>query len=724
MKYSDNDLLQIIETEETQSYSDTYGGTLQEQRDTALDYYLGEPYGNEVPDRSQVVTREVLETIEWVLPSLLKVFFSGDEVVVFEPRGPEDIEQAEQETEYINYVVQQKNDGFNIFYTWFKDALLSKTGYVKAYWEEKTDYQDERFEGLTEDELNYILSDREVEILEQEAYQDAFGTALFTVKLRQTVPCKQAKYVNVPPEEMRVSTKTREVSLKNSPFVEHISHQTISSLRDQGFDLDMSKMGSYGFEEDSERDIYDETNSWENDEAEESMRNVVVRDIWMRIDDDGDGIAELKHIMLAGTQVLVREDAEFIPIVAICPIPMPHRHIGLSYADLAMPSQLQKSTILRQILDNMYLSNNVRTAMDADRVNLDDMLVSRPGGIVRTKGDPAGALMPLVNPPIYSQAFGMLEYLDTTRENSTGVTKYNQGLDANSLNKTATGINAIMGASQQRLELVTRLFAEGVKELFGIIHALTAKHADSQDVMRLRNKYIAVDPRGWKRRTDLTISVGIGTGNKDQMLQHYMMLLNAQKEAKMGGLPIVTDKNIYNALAKLTQNAGLKDVDSYWTDPEGENSQPQQPQIPPELQKQIQEGMKKMQDQAQEIQKLQAEILKRDTDSSVKVYEVDKRSETELMKVQMQNESKESLAQFNAIAEAIMQTQSDMSSKISAIESTEPDYTPIMQAFEVLQQKIDAMQPVGIKQVRDESGRLIGGVRVLADGTEQEISIQ
>jgi hypothetical protein len=339
--------------------------------------------------------------------------------------------------------------------------------------------------------------------------------------------------------------------------------------------------------------------------------------------------------------------------------------------------------------------------------------------------------MPLVNPPMFGQAFSMLEYLDTMRETRTGVTRYNQGLDASSLNKTASGITQIMGASQQRLDMIARLFAEdGVKTLFQMVHALVRKYSDNQEIIRLRNKYIAVDPRGWRKRTDLTISVGLGTGNKDQMLGHLTMILQAQEKAAMSGMGLVTPKNIHYALKKLTENAGFKDAEEFWNDPEG-NQQPQQPQIPPELQKQMQDGMQTIQKQQQEIQQLQAKINAMQANVSADIYKTDKQAEVELMKVQLQNESKEMLASTQMVVDSLMQSQKAISdsqqqiaSKVQEVDEKEIDFGPVMEALQVIQAQIQGTQPVGIKQIRDESGRLIGGVRVLADGTEQEISIQ
>jgi hypothetical protein len=240
-------------------------------------------------------------------------------------------------------------------------------------------------------------------------------------------------------------------------------------------------------------------------------------------------------------------------------------------------------------------------------------------------------------------------------------------------------------------------------------------------VVRLRNEWVPVDPRVWKNRYDMTISVGLGTGNREQQMGNLMAVMNVQKEAFQAG--IVTPENIYNSATKLAEIAGFKSPEMFFT-----NKEPQATGIPPELQKQIQDQAQKMQQEIQKLQgenqQLKGEILKRDTDTSVKVYEVDKRAETEIQKTAMQNESKEQLATFQAMADAIMQSQTALTNKVEEVEDKEIDFGPVMEALKGLQEQIMGSQPVGIKQIRDENGRLIGGVRVLADGTEQEISIQ
>jgi hypothetical protein len=237
---------------------------------------------------------------------------------------------------------------------------------------------------------------------------------------------------------------------------------------------------------------------------------------------------------------------------------MPHRHVGRSVADLVSDIQLIKSTLMRGQLDGMFLSLNPRTAI-SDRVNLDDMLVSRPGGVVRVQGDVGTALMPLVTPDVSAIGFPMLEYMDSVKEKRTGVNNQMAGIDANTLNKTATGINQIMNAAQQRMELISRIFAEsGVRRMFCLVHELLKKHSDKATIFRLNNKWLPVDPRQWQTRTDMTIAVGLGTGNKDMQLQHLMSILQVQREAMAIG--VATPKNIYSAAKRLAENAGFSDA--------------------------------------------------------------------------------------------------------------------------------------------------------------------
>ena len=679
-KMTDDQILSKIDNEEQIAYG-INDAQLSSERAEAVNFYLGEKFGNEVEGRSQVVSYDVQDTIESALPQLLKVFVSGDEVVKFEPKGPEDQDAANQETDYVNHIVMEKNPGFEIFYVWFKDALLSKNGYVKAYYEEYEEAEEESYNGLTDDQLDMLASDDNIEILEHTSYPDPSalqmpltppmvsqpdveqedGTVtieqesaqafmqpmLHDVKIRVKEMTGEICIKNVAPESIMVSVDANGTDLESARFVQHRELMHPSEVAEI-FDVDEDELHEILAEQDefeiesNARDIYDEQYDRAVDTSE-----VLVKDTYLKVD------GKRQRFVVVGNRIIYKDEScDHVPFACITPMIMPHRHIGRSYTDLTKDIQMIKSTLIRGQLDNMYLSNNGRYAI-SDRVNLDDMLTSRPGGVVRVQGEPGSAIQPLQHAPFPTTSFTMVEYMDNMKEKRTGITAYNQGLDSNSLNKTASGVAQIMSASQQRLELVARTFAEtGVKDLFMLVHRLVRQNVTKPDIVRIRNQWVEVDPREWKNRKDLSISVGLGAGNKDQQLMHLNNILQMQKEAIQVGL---TDKNkIYNALAKLTQNAGFKNPDEFWTDPSNQPPQQQQPNPQEQLvQGQLAiEQAKAQADMQLEAQKNQAdyeqEQLRSQNDILIEREKIAAQAELERFKAQLKAETDMAIAQLKA----------------------------------------------------------------------------
>jgi len=658
MNLKDSEVIAQIEQQENVAYG-VNDAALSNDRAEAIDYYLGEPFGNEVEGRSQVISYDVQDTIESALPQLLKVFVAGDKVVQFDPKGPEDQEAADQETDYVNHVVMEQNEGFNIFYVWFKDALLSKNGYVKVYSEEEEEVEEYEYKGLTDAQLQMLASDEKTEVLEHTAYADpsvdlamlqqqammqgqdpalVMQPMLHDVKLKVTEKKTEIKIKNVAPENIMVSVDTSGPNLQNARFVQHREIMALADIAEAfGKTLNyvkqiMSDIRDTFDEESNARDIYDEEYDRAMLESE-----AMVKDTYIVLD------GERWRYVVLGNTVIYKEKCEYVPFACITPMIMPHRHIGRSYADLTMDIQLVKSTLIRGQLDNMYLANNGRYAI-SDRVNLDDMLTSRPGGIVRTVGEPGSAIMPLSHPPLPPTSFTMVEYMDSMKEKRTGVTAYNQGLDANTLNKTATGVQQIMNASQQRIELVARTFAEtGVKELFKLVHHLVRTTLTKPDIIRLRNKWVEVDPREWKARKDLSISVGLGAGNKDQQLLHLNTILQAQKEAIQIG--ITSPEKIYNALAKLTQNAGFKNPDEFWINPA--NTPEQEGQKAPSEAEIMVQGQLAIEQQKAQAQMLQEQERSKN-DIIIEREKIIAQAELEKFKAKLKAETDLAIAQIKA----------------------------------------------------------------------------
>jgi hypothetical protein len=677
-----------------------------------MDRYLGEPYGDEETDRSQVVSMDVADVVDSILPDLMEIFFGGDQVVKFDPEGPEDIQAAEQETDVLNYIVQQQLDGFLLHYEWFKDALLQRNGYVKWWWEVKKDTRTERYFGLAQDGIDALLEKfkndgEEAEIAaqtpcdyEQEESspetEQAMGmqppgpgmaqqpgmqppppdmsqmmgqapsmppqmgmqpmlmqpmqppqmgqpppddlraqwagiTAQFPqqfpppeqppeaepqppqetwdVVLRVTSkPRGRPRAVVIPPDEALVPARWSSVFLDEAPYFIHRPRGvTESDLIAQGYDRDqVQALPTMGTADDSERA---ERFGAEVDDpraaATQATREIDIVEWYGRADRDGDGIAELRKVTAGGPgwEILKwgkdapdgrepgdedDEEVDEIPVAALTPVIMPHRHFGVSPADQAKPYARQRTVLRRQMLDNIYLSNFPMVELPEAAIGdntIDDLLNPKPRGIVRTAAP--GMMNALAPPTLIQQSLEADQQLVSDLQNRTGVTKYDQGLDASSLNKTATGVSRIMDASQKKKLLIARSFAEtGVKRFFLGLHGLMQRHCIKPLSVRLRNTWVEVDPREWKSRYDMQVSVGLGTGNKDQELAHLMTIWQGQQTLMQHPNPafagMVTPKNVFNTAEQICAKAGLKTAAPYFTDPdEIPPQQPQRDQPPP-----------------------------------------------------------------------------------------------------------------------------------------------
>ena len=568
-----------------------------DERQQALEYYLREPYGNEVEGKSQIVTGEVAEVVDGALPQLMRLFASGDNVVSFEPVNDGDQPFAKQATEYVNWVFNKDNDGFLVMHNWFKDALLQKVGIVKAYWEDKIDVKKESYKNLTDDELMIIMQDPEVEVVEQETtvLQEAVfdemtgmevSPAIVThdVKLKKTTNNGKVVVENVPPEEFLISKRARTIA--DSPFAAHRKMMTRSELVAMGYDEELVESLPTGdaLEFSPER-IARYTRGeqpMDMDSDDESMQLVEVFECYLKVDMDDDDIAEYRRVVYAGHEILEEHECDYNPFHSLCPIPIPHKFYGQSLADRAMDLQLIKSTVVRQMLDNLYLTNNYRVGAVEGQVNLDDLLTSTAGGVVRLK-NPA-AIVPMTVQSSAGQSFPMLEYLDAIQAKRTGVSDTQQGLDPNLLqNVTATAVSAMSAASTGKLELIARIFAEtGVTSLFrGILHLL-CKYQDKARVVRINGEFIPFDPREWKTNYNVNINVGLGTGQRQEQLATMQMILAKQEEIITNyGLsnPLVNIKQYRDTLAKFIHMAGFKDSTEFINEITPEmNAQLSQPQ--------------------------------------------------------------------------------------------------------------------------------------------------
>ncbi len=588
---TDDELVSHIELLEWQTNANQATPTAQQQA-LAMQYYLGLPFGTEEEGRSRVISSDVWDVVEGITPLILKPFVSSDDVVRFNPEGPDDEAQAEQESDYINYVVTTKNDVFETLINWVKTGLLQKNGVVKYWWETSTRKKIERYTGLTDDVYTALIQDDNVQVVEHTEHPPVSGVP-FTPGDPATQPMMQdpqatlpthdvvirvshkygeAKFAVVPPEEFRISRNATSANPKKAQFVQHVTRKTISEIREMGYDVedDISDSGTQDpryMPQFVARHSDDTDQMPPIDAADATTRTVIYRETYLYVDADGDGIAELRKVVIVGRDVLLNEETEEIPFCGWTPYPQPFRFDGRCPADETTEIQLVKSTVLRQTMDNIYTVNN-NTRYVSNKVNLDDLLDNQIAGIVRVDGDVvSNHVMPAPITPIGDVTMPMIEYFDTAKENRTGFTRYNSGMDANSLNKTATGVRIISEAGNERIALMSRCFAEqGLKNLMIGVHGLCQRHGMEKQTLRLRGQWVTVDPREWKTRYDMTVSVGLGNADKQLQMQAAQMLLQTQKE--ISGVPgLVMPNNVYQAAVMLAKALGEKNATKYFSQP-------------------------------------------------------------------------------------------------------------------------------------------------------------
>jgi hypothetical protein len=568
-----NESLSEVVNRELNAADSWANGDLADQQAEALDYYYGQPFGDEEEGFSSVVTRDTLKTVEGIMPSLMKVFASGDTFVEFEPTGAEDVAEAQQATDYLNYVFDKRCDGFSVLYTWFKDALLMKNGLVEVSWSQDELCDIQNFTAIEQIEVDALEAEEEVELVHKEINEE--DPNLYDVTIRRTNNRGRPIVDCIPSSEFRI--KARSKSIKDSDFVARVQDVSIGSLVDYGFNReDISEgHGSRLIKNQVENARFgdvEEPHDFSNDTVVEYVK------AWVRTFDEEDEKMKLFQVHMVGNVVLEKEEVGEIPIINLSPIMMPHKFTGVSIADLVMDIQEIRSKMWRHTLDNLALSNAGRYAAVENQVNLQDLIDNRIGGIVREKVQ--GAVRQLPVPQLGNATFPFLNELEKEREDRAGVSRMTQGLDAAALtsNTAATAVNQVMTAAQEKIQLIARIFAEtGVKELFLQLYRLSRTNNSEVDIVKLRGRFVPVTPYDWKDRFDMTVTVGLGNQNKDQQLMHLnniSTMLRGIGETRFGYL--INAEHVHTLATEFIQNAGYKNAAQFIGDPR--DVQPPEPQ--------------------------------------------------------------------------------------------------------------------------------------------------
>ena len=571
----------IAEIDDAQNYIDD---DISPQRALAGQYYKGEPFGNEEEGRSQAMSMDVRDTVQAMMPSIMKVFFAASNVVEFAPNGPEDVASAQQATDYVNYCLTRDNNLFSECYSTFKDALIRKNGIMKVWWDTEKDVTTHYFTGLDEATFSVLQSDVNIEVKDVEiTYGETMvetpmgmmgqtQPATYDCTVVRTTEKGRLRVQSVPPEEFLIDRRAR--SIETAEFVAHRRYVTVSDLVKMGYDFD--EVQDLGFETLDDFEGNPETFD-RNPQAfvqitgrtDTTSRKVLYIEGYVYVDMDGDGIAELCRVCVAGTanKILHWEPCDFIPFVDFCPDPEPHTFFGMSIADVTMDIQLIKSNILRNTLDSLAQSIHPRTGVVEGQVNIEDVMNTEVGGIIRMRAP--GMVQPFVMPFVGQQAFPMLQYMDELRENRTGISKAASGLDANALqSSTRAAVAATITAAAQHIELICRIFAEtGMKSLFHKSMQLIAKNQDAPRMVRLRNTFVPIDPRVWDTNMDVVVNVAIGTGSNEEKMAFLGQVAAKQEMLMQMGAPLADMQGYYNTLSQMMALAGYKDPTVFFKDP-------------------------------------------------------------------------------------------------------------------------------------------------------------
>jgi hypothetical protein len=584
------------------SYRDS---DLAEDQATAIDFYEAQPFGDEEEGRSQVVVPVVQEVCDYMTVSVLRTFISGDRVVEFEPKSEDTEAVAEEASEAINFVFMNEQAGKRVLHDWLKCGLVERICAIKTMC-----VQDERRTRrtitLTSDELAGMSEDDVPEDLKVIAVTDN-GDDSFTVKVETTRKRKRYIDLPIPNYELLFSPRTRHED--ESEYIAHRCKKTLSDLIEMGFDRDkVENMSAYDNVSDSRENATwgDEWHDTANDNIP-GLRKVTLLEEYARIDWDGDGKAELIRVQRVGNVILDVEEVDENPFVVFCPFPRPHRLVGNSLADKVMDIQRNKSVVMRQSFDAMYLSNDPKLWLPAESTTddtIDDLLTKGPGVIVRGRG---ARPEPLVTPYDIGKTISMMDLLSGEQESRTGITRLNQGLDAEAMNKTATGMALQSSQGQQIEEFVALQFADALARLFVKKLRLMIEHGDPI-ALRIDGEFREADPSTWDDDLTVNVRVGLGSGKKDQRIQGRMMIAQLQADAFASGTGLVDERGMYNTGAGIVRDLGLGDPNDYFIDPDAEpeiDEQTGQPKVKEE--KPDPEAMKVQAEMQMQQAKLQGE---------------------------------------------------------------------------------------------------------------------
>ncbi|EHK75207.1 hypothetical protein SM0020_24905 [Sinorhizobium meliloti CCNWSX0020] len=567
---------------------ENYRDELSVDRIKAMEYYDGIMKDTPAdPNRSKVVSRDVRSAIKKVLPSLIRTILGNDKVVEYQPVNEGDEAAAEQATDYINYVVFPESDGYDAVQDAAHDALKLRNGIIRWWYDKKRKVQVSKHTGLDEQALVQLVADDDVEVLEQEAYEEQIDTpqgpqpvTLYNVKIRRVSEYGCTKLAAVPLEEFLIHPDA--ISIDDSPITGMKTRLRRSDLVEMGYDrerVDSFPASGSDIEEETEeftrrRDAFDE-----NDSIVKALQEVDYYELYVKIDADDDGIAELRRMCFAGglAEVNLLDDEEWdeVPFADLIVERRPHQREGNSVTDDMAEIQRVKTVLMRQTLDNLYWQNNQQPIVQEGTIaNPEAVLNPKFGQPIRVNQgiDVRGAIGFSEVPMVADRSFAMLSYLDQEATDRTGISDASSGMAPDALqNMTAKASSMIEAAGIGQTELMVRTFAQGLKRVFQGLLRLVIKHQDKPRTVRLKNQWVAFDPRQWNADMDVTVNTGLGAGTRERDMM-MMQVVGQQQEKLLAAYgpvnnPYVSAENIWNSVSRGVEAAGLRTPDLYFTKP-------------------------------------------------------------------------------------------------------------------------------------------------------------
>jgi len=602
-KMSESALLRVLKQEETDSAS-YYDSEIAEAQSEAMDRFHARPYGDEVDGRSKVVTHDIEDTINWIMPSLMRAFAPSDELITVDDEALDDgHEILKQAADYVSHVWFKDNPGEVVTHDFCFDALLQKIGIIRTYWRDPEPKPAKMLEGVPIEQLTRYQQDPEYEILEQEEIvKEANGQpyVCYDIKLKHTPKIGRVGVEAIPCEEFRVSRRAKSIeeadyhAWKRHVFLAPLLKQFPAKARDLApGNRSLGSDDDVDIATDARRDSRFPDEPTVTNEASDTLDDVGRKKVYqniefLRCDYDGDGVVELRRVNRVGDVILENDAVDESEFSAASPMRVAHRLIGRSLADVLLDIQKIRTVLMRRGLDSLSASTMPRTVVSEDRLandgsTIDAIMDHGIGDVIKVRGAVAEAMTVLQTPDVSASVLQMIEHMDRRSEEASGVNRHAMGIQPQAITETKGGIEMLQAAANVRVEQIARWLAYGLEGAMGKVLRLLAAHQDGPRSIKLHGKRVEMDPRRWNDEMTVRVHVGKAGESRDRQLMGLNLIAQKQEAILMQagpGNPLVTLQLYRNTLARITEAMGYRNPGEFFAEIPPDYQPPQPGQDP------------------------------------------------------------------------------------------------------------------------------------------------